>query len=280
MTCARCESDAVVGVLCAPCAGEIAPCTGLLREHVQSREPEGRADAWLVDGFGGAHAVSSAGCQIGRRSDGDVALLHGSVSRDHVELARAADGWQVRDRGSRNGTRVDGRRVQGRAAITTGAMLAVGEVRLWFVDGNRTLAGGAAINATTHAAALDDLRFVLRKEHDELCVLAGGAGGAALHRRDPAAAWSEVNLSPLELQLLRTLCRQAVADADSPSRSRGCVPTKQLARILPFQSEYADEENVRQVVRRLRTALAAVGVRGVVEGVQGRGYFLGWDVSS
>jgi hypothetical protein len=58
------------------------------------------------------------------------------------------------------------------------------------------------------------------------------------------------------------------------------VPTKQLARVLPFQSEYADEENVRQVVRRLRTALASVGVKGVVEGVQGRGYFLGWDLAA
>jgi DNA-binding response OmpR family regulator len=125
------------------------------------------------------------------------------------------------------------------------------------------------------------MRFVLRKDGDELCVLVGGGGGGSVLRRErPDAEWNEVGLSPLELQLLRTLCRQAQADADSPSRSRGCVPTKQLARVLPFQSEYADEENVRQVVRRLRTALASVGVTGVVEGVQGRGYFLGWELAA
>jgi hypothetical protein len=283
--CVRCSADAVVGVLCAACAGEIAPCAGLLREHVVSPEHgaagPARGDAWLVDGFGAAHPVMASGCRIGRRPDGDLALLHGSVSRDHVELARGGDGWQVRDRGSRNGTRIDGRRVSGRGALASGAMLAVGEVRLWFVDG--AIAVGAAagkVGDTTHGAALEDLRFVLRKDGDELCVLVGGGGGGSvLHRSQASAAWAEVNLSPLELHLLRTLCRQALADIDSPSRSRGCVPTKQLARVLPFQSEYADEENVRQVVRRLRTALASVGVTGVVEGVQGRGYFLGWDLA-
>lgn len=277
--CARCASDAAVGVLCTACAGEVAPCAGLLREHVVSRDDGGVADAWLVDGFGVAHPVSSAGCRIGRRPDDDLALLHGSVSRDHVELVRGGGDWQVRDRGSRNGTRIDGQRVTGRASLASASMLAVGEVRLWFVDGALPIGAARPGGDTTHGAALEDLRFVLRKDQDELCVLVGGGGGGAvLHRPDPASGWSEVNLSPLELQLLRTLCRQALTDINSPARTRGCVPTKQLARVLPFQSEYADEENVRQVVRRLRTALASVGVKGVVEGVQGRGYFLGWAI--
>lgn len=279
--CARCAADAVVGVLCTACASEVAPCGGLLREHVMSREAGGAAQAWLVDGFGAAHPVPDAGCRIGRRPDGELTLLHGSVSRDHVEIVRGSDGWQVRDRGSRNGTRVDGKRITGRGELVNGAMLAVGEVRFWFVDGERSLAPAVRVGDTTHGAALEDLRFVLRKDGDELCVLVGGGGGGSVLRRaTPDAEWSEVDLSPLELQLLRTLCRQALADADSPSRSRGCVPTKQLARVLPFQSEYADEENVRQVVRRLRTALASAGVKGVVEGVQGRGYFLGWELAA
>jgi hypothetical protein len=51
---------------------------------------------------------------------------------------------------------------------------------------------------------------------------------------------------------------------------RGCVPTKQLARELPFQSKYANEENVRQVVRRLRGALAEVGATGALAIAPGR----------
>lgn len=282
--CARCAADAIVGVLCAGCAREVAPCAGLLREHVVSRAAGG-AEAWLVDGFGVAHPVLAAGCRIGRGADGDLALLHGSVSRDHVELARGRDGaWQARDRGSRNGTRVDGRRVDGRGALAPGALLAVGEVRLWFLDGAIALATTPRGSDSTHGTALDDQRFVLTRDGSELCVLVGGGGGGAvLHRATAANPWSEVNLSPLELQLLRTLCRQAATVAspgEAGARSRACVPTKQLARMLPFQSEYADEENVRQVVRRLRTALAAAGLRDVVEGVQGRGYFVGWDLTA
>lgn len=281
--CARCAAEAIVGVLCAGCARAVAPCAGLLREHVVSRAA-GASDAWLVDGFGVAHPVAATGCRIGRGVDGDLALLHGSVSRDHVELARGRDGaWQARDRGSRNGTRVDGRRVEGRGALAPGAMLAVGEVRLWFLDGALTLATTGRDSDSTHGTALDDQRFVLTRDGSELCVLvSGGGGGAVLHRAASATTWAEVNLSPLELQLLRTLCRQAAVTGrdELGARSRACVATKQLARVLPFQSEYADEENVRQVVRRLRTALAAAGLRDVVEGVQGRGYFVGWDLTA
>ena len=62
--------------------------------------------------------------------------------------------------------------------------------------------------------------------------------------------------------------------ANSPSIVKGCVATKQLARDLPWQSKYANEENVRQVVRRLRQDLAEVGADGVLAVAPGRGYYL------
>jgi DNA-binding response OmpR family regulator len=87
-------------------------------------------------------------------------------------------------------------------------------------------------------------------------------------------------LPPLEFQLLRALCMRASADADSPAAVRGCIGTKQLARDLPFQSKYANEENVRQVVRRLRAQLAEVGADGVLAVVPGRGYYLTASVTA
>jgi hypothetical protein len=60
---------------------------------------------------------------------------------------------------------------------------------------------------------------------------------------------------------------------------RGCVQTKQLARDLPFQSKYANEENVRQVVRRLRAQLAELGVDSVLAVAPGRGYYLSCPVT-
>ncbi|HWU89858.1 MAG TPA: helix-turn-helix domain-containing protein, partial [Kofleriaceae bacterium] len=95
-----------------------------------------------------------------------------------------------------------------------------------------------------------------------------------------AEAWTERALPPLEFQLLRTLCARATEEAASPSAVRGCVATKQLARDLPFQSKYANEENVRQVVRRLRAALAEVGAEGALAVVPGRGYYLACPVAA
>jgi DNA-binding winged helix-turn-helix (wHTH) protein len=59
----------------------------------------------------------------------------------------------------------------------------------------------------------------------------------------------------------------------------GCVQTKQLARDLPFQSKYANEENVRQVVRRVRGVLGEIGVDTVLAVAPGRGYYLSCPVS-
>ena len=90
---------------------------------------------------------------------------------------------------------------------------------------------------------------------------------------------AERSLAPLEFQLLRALCIRAHEESSSPSAIRGCVPTKQLVSELPFQSKYANQENVRQVVMRLRGALAEVGARGVLAVAPGRGYYLACPVS-
>ena len=52
-----------------------------------------------------------------------------------------------------------------------------------------------------------------------------------------------------------------------------------LARDLPWQSKYANEENVRQVVRRLRGALTEAGGDGLLAVVPGRGYYLSCPVA-
>jgi hypothetical protein len=114
------------------------------------------------------------------------------------------------------------------------------------------------------------------------------AGGLLLWRRVGIEAWTARSLAPLEFQLLRALCIRAHDEAGSPSQVRGCVPTKQLLIKLPFQRKYANEENVLEVVRRLRGVLAEVGVRsvlaeigaqGVFDVAPGRGYYLMCDVT-
>jgi hypothetical protein len=280
MTCLGCGAPPDVGVLCLPCARQVAPCDGLIADHVRSTVPTERAVAWAVDGFGRAHALAAT-TTIGRSHAGELIVLASSVSREHAQLARGADGWTARDLGSRNGTFVDGVRCEGRVALAGRAVLRVGEVALWFIAHVAQAPSEAPILATA-GAGTGLVRYVLIHAGAELCVLGkhDAAGGALLARPIGAAAWAERSLPPLEFQLLRALCARAQAEAASPSAVRGCVPTKQLARELPFQSRYANEENVRQVVRRLRAVLAEAGADGVLAVAPGRGYYVACPVSA
>ena len=276
-----------VGVLCRDCAALVPPAESLLPEHVSSAAADKDAAAWLVDGFGQPHALAAARALVGRRPPADLLLLNASVSREHAELSRAGE-WQVRDLGSRNGTFLTGQRIAGRAALAHRAVVRFGDVALLFVDAAIPLARPDLGSIETgHASDSAAFRVVLRGEGRELCVVGQrpadtgeATGGGLLHRAVGAVEWQELSLPPLEFQLLRILSERAQAEADSPSRTRGCVPTRQLARELPFQSRYANEENVRQVVRRLRATLAEIGADGLVEAQPGRGYHLTWPVSA
>ena len=127
------------------------------------------------------------------------------------------------------------------------------------------------------------VRFMTSFGGKDLCVVGASdptTGGSLLTRETGTESWTETGLSSLEFQLLRALCARAVEEANSPSAVKGCVATKQLARDLPFQSKYANEENVRQVVRRLRGQLGEVGAEGILAVAPGRGYYLASAVTS
>jgi ABC transport system ATP-binding/permease protein len=75
---------------------------------------------------------------IGRDAMNDVVLSDPNVSRLHAEVTANSDGVQLRDLGSRNGTRLDGELVTS-AVISSGAQIGVGPFRLVF-DGSAFLA--------------------------------------------------------------------------------------------------------------------------------------------
>ena len=229
----------------------------------------------MVDGFGGAHAVSAKG-RVGRNHGSELIVLASSVSREHAELERTGAGWVVRDLGSRNGTFVNGVRCQGDVALTGRAVVKIGDVALWFLPEVATEPASRP-TMTTDGSKGGLIRFHLASGELELCVVVSSdeaAAGALLWRAHGAEGWSERPLAPLEFQLLRALCIRAHDEAGSPSAIRGCVPTKQLVNDLPFQSKYANQENVRQVVMRLRVVLTEVGVGGLLAVAPGRGYYL------
>jgi hypothetical protein len=283
--CPGCGARSEVGLLCRGCAATVAPCDGLLPDHVTARTDRAAAAGWLFDGFGGAHALSAERTVVGRQADSDVVVLATSISRQHAELTRDGGGWQLRDLGSRNGCHVDGRRVQDHASLGPRAVVRLGDVAFLFAGSPLALpARSPGSIATAYVSDATTVRYSVRGPALHLCLLAardGDGAGALLYRAAASdAAWAETSLPPLEFQLLRVLCDRALAEAGSPARVRGCVPTRQLARDLPFQSRYANEENVRQVVRRVRATLHAIGADGLVQALPGRGYYVAWPVAA
>lgn len=68
---------------------------------------------------------------IGRDSANDVVLGDPNVSRFHAEVVSVPDGWELRDLGSRNGTRLNGSLIE-RAPIQAGSEVGIGPFRLIF----------------------------------------------------------------------------------------------------------------------------------------------------
>ena len=94
-------------------------------------EPTGRA---MVLAEGKRMLVSSGGAVIGRSRDCDVVLTDPNVSRRHAEVRPDGHGgWQVRDLGSTNGVKLNGRRIEGAAPVESGDRLALGTADVRFV---------------------------------------------------------------------------------------------------------------------------------------------------
>ncbi|HEX8086155.1 MAG TPA: DUF1707 and FHA domain-containing protein [Solirubrobacteraceae bacterium] len=91
-----------------------------LERRRRPRAPTVRVDA-PPDGPGPWTIGRSDGCRL--------VIAHGTVSRRHAVLRRTADGIEVRDLGSLNGTWVNGWRVD-RALVRPGDALQIGDVRV------------------------------------------------------------------------------------------------------------------------------------------------------
>ncbi len=65
---------------------------------------------------------------IGRDAGNDVVLNHPSVSRAHARIERRGPQWALLDRGSANGTGINGRRVVAEVHLREGDRIAVGTV--------------------------------------------------------------------------------------------------------------------------------------------------------
>jgi hypothetical protein len=141
-------------------------------------------------------------CTFGRAPECDIQLDHASVSRTHARLEHSGLGWLLYDLGSKNGVRVEGRRV-------TSWMLRPGE---WFV--------------------LGDVYLRFEEVTDEILAASAGRGE---QRRLSSSAWrGKLDRADGEERLLADLihafvdlaeCRRGfllVGDARAEMRVRAC----------------------------------------------------------
>lgn len=96
-------------------------------------------------------------CVLGRGDDVQLSIPDSTLSRHHAKFERRGDSLSVTDLGSRNGTFIEGQRLQGTQALENGALIAVGKVVLRFaiqdvseIDASRALYAAAVRDRLTH----------------------------------------------------------------------------------------------------------------------------------
>ena len=101
-------------------AEPLAEATEARRTRAQLRH-EGRA---VILGSGGA--------VLGRSRDCDVVISDENASRRHAEVRPSGHAWVVRDLGSTNGVKVNGRRIDGAQPLNDGDTITIGVTEIGF----------------------------------------------------------------------------------------------------------------------------------------------------
>jgi pSer/pThr/pTyr-binding forkhead associated (FHA) protein len=96
------------------------------------REPDHRRGAARLKVAGRAALLGSHGAVIGRSREADVVVEDPNVSRRHAEVRPSGGAWIVRDLGSTNGVKVNGRRIQGPQSLKPGDVIELGTARVTF----------------------------------------------------------------------------------------------------------------------------------------------------
>lgn len=265
--CLRCGGATTVGGLCQRHAEAIAACTDVTAEQIVTRkiaEPM----VWLINQWGATHGLGEVSV-VGRSTDCDLAILHHSISALHAQI-ECSEGSVARvvDRGSLNGTLVNGERVRS-IKLFDGDVIGFGDLRFFFATSPMPAIPGGGGTGRTVPSKSEQLAFTARLQVADRVVelIAGAAGGIA------RAGDIEIELGELEFSLLRCLVERR-AERRDPALS--FLSSKELAEVLAFQSVDADSDNVRELVRRVRRKIKRSGLADLIESRQGSGYRLGW----
>ncbi len=104
---------------------------GRVSEPLEERARVRQQTALLITG-GKRLVVGSGGATIGRSRQCDVTLDDANISRTHAEIRPRGGSWVVTDLGSTNGSRLNGRRLEGSEVLKPGDEIELGTSRITF----------------------------------------------------------------------------------------------------------------------------------------------------
>jgi hypothetical protein len=104
---------------------------GRVSEPLEERARVRQQTALLITG-GKRLVVGSGGATIGRSRQCDVMLDDPNISRNHAEIRPRGGSWVVTDLGSTNGSRLNGRRLEGSEVLKPGDEIELGTSRITF----------------------------------------------------------------------------------------------------------------------------------------------------
>jgi hypothetical protein len=98
------------------------------------KEPNVRRGRAKLRHDGRSILLGGQGAVLGRSRECDVTVDDANVSRKHAEVRPSNGKWIVRDLGSTNGIKVNGRRVDGAQSLKPGDVIEMGKSRLTFEE--------------------------------------------------------------------------------------------------------------------------------------------------
>jgi hypothetical protein len=103
-----------------------------LAEPLRAPDPKRGSAVLRIDGR--AQVLGAEGAVLGRSRDCDITLEDTNVSRHHAEVRPSGGSWVVRDLGSTNGVKVNGRRIDAARpqSLKPGDVVELGTSRLTF----------------------------------------------------------------------------------------------------------------------------------------------------
>ncbi len=96
------------------------------------REPDPRRSSARLRVGGRTELLGSAGAVLGRSREADIVVDDANVSRKHAEIRPSGGSWTVRDLGSTNGVKVNGRRIDGAQSLKPGDVIELGTSQATF----------------------------------------------------------------------------------------------------------------------------------------------------